>query len=338
MVTLRQLQDDARSTAHRELSNRPFDVLLRCFAISVGADTATLFTRDEPGGTHIAATWRRDGRTISAAPATPDALVERALAGNGDGALVESALDAGGHRHRAVAAAFSSNERVLGAIHAGFESPSSKSDSQLVWAADSYARLAAFSMSRETPREPAGYDALTGCLDPARVDEVLRGEIERSRRRGHRLSCCMIDLDGFERINDKLGPVEGDYVLAAVGAALRGGTRRYDAVGRRGGDEFMIVLPETGGDERRRIGERFRTAIRSGVAEAPGIQIDASVGVVEWDGEESADDLVRAADRSMRMARARGGGRVEADEVREPGDGDGDGLVEITRHLIRPFS
>ncbi len=334
MVT--ELQGEARSTAHGELSKRPFDVLLRCFAISIGADTATLFARDEPGGTHIAATWRRDGRPISAAPAAPDALVERALAGNGNGALVESAPDAEGHRHPAVAAAFGSNERVLGAIHAGFESPSPKSDSQLLWAADSYARLAAFCVSRETPRGSAGYDALTGCLDPARVAEVLRAEIERSRRRGHRLSCCMIDLDGFEEINDKLGPVEGDYVLAAVGAALRGGTRPYDAVGRHGGDEFMIVLPETGGDERRRLGERFRTAIRSGVAEATGIQIDASVGVVEWDGEESPDDLVRAADRSMRMARAHGGGRVEADEMREAGEGDS--LAEITRHLVRPFS
>jgi diguanylate cyclase (GGDEF)-like protein len=331
-------QDEASQPMHHGLRRRSFDVLLRCFANSLGADTATLFARDEQRGTHVAAAWTRD-RLATAMPERPDSLVERALAGNG--ALVDSTVDANGHqRHRAVAAAFSSDQRVVGAIHAGFDRPASASFAQLIWSADLYAGLAALCMSRDAALSDvlgsASYDALTGCLDRTGTDEVLDAEIERSRRRGHPLSCCMIDLDRFKQINDNLGHVEGDRVLAATGAALRCAVRRYDAVGRLGGDEFIVVLPETAGHGSRDLGQRFRRAIRSGVAEATGIQVDASVGAAEWNGQAAADDLVRAADESMRAAKARGGGRVEADEgSSEVGS---DRLVELTRHLTRPWS
>ena len=331
-------QDQAPQSLRPGLRRRSFDVLLRCFANSIAADTGTLFARDEQRGTHVAAAWARDRRG-PAAPERPDALVERALAGSG--ALVDSAVDANGHqRHHAVAAAFSSDERVVGAIRAGFDRPASADYAQLIWSADLYAGLAALCMSRDAALADvlgsASYDALTGCLDRTGTDEVLDAEIDRSRRRGHPLSCCMIDLDRFKQINDNRGHVEGDRVLAATGAALRGAVRRYDAVGRLGGDEFIVVLPETAGHGSRGLGQRFREAIRSGVAEATGIQVDASVGAVEWNGQASADDLVRAADGSMRAAKARGGGRVEADEGSS--EGGSDRLVELTRHLIRPWS
>ena len=255
----------------------------------------------------------------------------------GQGALVQSALDREGYGHRAVAAAFSSEERVLGAIHATFEPPSGQAYGELVWAADSFARLAALCMARDVTVAAAlgsaSFDALTGCLSYAGVMEVLEAEVERSQRRGHRLSCCMIDIDSFKQINDTRGHIEGNRVLAAVGEALRSAARRYDAVGRFGGDEFMIVLPETGGHARRHVAERLRASIRSTV-EVTSIPIDTSIGIVEWDGESTPDDLVEAADRAMQEAKAHGGARVEAEPVRE---GAADGLAELTRHLTRPW-
>lgn len=332
MVTpVQEPQDEARSKLHRGVRERSFDVLLRCFASSVGADTAALFAREE-GDTHVAATWACDDRERSV-PRTRDGLVDRAL--EGGGAAVQSAIDGAGHGHTGVAAAFSSDERVLGAIYAGFDPPWVQSYHQLVWTADSYARLAALCMSRDPTISAvlgsSGFDPLTGCLTYEGLLEVLDGEIERSRRRGHRLSCCMIDIDGFTEINDRRGRIEGNRVLTAVGEALRSATRRYDTVGRFGGDGFIIVLPETGAHSQRRVAERFQASMRSAVAEATSVAIDGSVGVVEWDGEGSAADLVQAAERLMRHAKASGRGRVDS----QPTADQVDGLAELTRELVR---
>ena len=334
MTPVQEPHDEAREELHRGMRGRSFDVLLRCFASAVGADTATLFACEEPDEVHVAATWTRD--LLDDPVPARDGLVDRALKGHG--ALVQSALDRDGYGHRAVAAAFSSDERVLGAIHATFDPPSGQPYGELVWSADSFARLAALCMARDVTVAAAlgsaSFDALTGCLSFAGAMEVLEAELERSQRRGHRVSCCMIDIDKFKQINDTRGHIEGNRVLAAVGEALRTEARRYDAVGRFGGDEFMIVLPETGGHARRHVAERLRSSIRSTV-ETTSIPIDSSIGIVEWDGESSAAELVEAADRSMQEAKAHGGARVEAEPVRE---GAADGLTELTRHLTRPWA
>lgn len=332
MVTpVQEPQDEARSKLHRGVRERSFDVLLRSFANSVGADTAMLFAR-ENGDTHVAATWACDDRERTV-PETRDGLVDRAL--EGGGAVVQSAIDGAGHGHTGVAAAFSSDERVLGAIYAGFDPPWVQSYHQLVWTADSYARLAALCMSRDPTiaavLSSSGFDPLTGCLSYEALLEVLDGEIERSRRHGHRLSCCVVDIDGFAEINDRRGRIAGNRVLAAVGDALRSASRRYDTIGRFGGDGFVIVLPETGAHSQRRVAERFQASMREAVAEATSVAMDASVGVVEWEREDSAADLVQAAERLMRNAKACGRGRVDS----QPSADRGDGLAELTRELVR---
>ncbi|MGH2985957.1 MAG: GGDEF domain-containing protein [Solirubrobacterales bacterium] len=332
MVTpVEEPQDETRSKLPGGVRGRAFDVLLGCFAGSVGADTATLFAR-ENGVSHLAATWAR-GDSERSVPRTRDGLVQRAL--DGGGAQVQSAIDGAGHGHTGVAAAFSSDQGVLGAIYAGFEPPSVRAHRQLVWAADSYAQLAALCMSGDATIAAvlgsSGFDALTGCLNYAGLLDALDAEIQRSKRRGHWLTCCMIDIDGFTEINERRGQIEGDRVLAAVGETLRSSTRRYDAVGRFRGNAFIIVLPETGGHSHRRIAERLQAAVRWGVAEATSVAIEASVGVVEWDGEDSATDLVSAAETTMRTAKASGRGRVDS----QPSADRADGLAELTRELVR---
>jgi diguanylate cyclase (GGDEF)-like protein len=233
---------------------------------------------------------------------------------SGEGPLVESAEPEGQGGFRAVAAAVTSPRRIVGALCAGFEPPSRRERPDLAWAADAHAQLASLCISPDAALPEllgsAGLDPLTGCLSYAGALEVLEAEIRRSQRRGHRLSCCMLDIDGFKRLNDRWGHVEGNRVLAVAGEGLRSAARRYDAVGRFGGDEFIVVLPETDVDKAGRVGERLREGLRSVVAGATTLPIDASVGVAEWNGQGTALELIEATDQALRSVKAQGGGRV----------------------------
>ena len=333
---VREPQQETRARLNRGVRGRSFEMLLRCFADCVGADTAMLLAREhnQKPGANVLATWTRDGREPSVSW-TSNSLIGRTF--EGDGALLESPSNGDGGGHRAIAATISSHERVVGALYAGFEPPSRQSPDELVWAAESYARLAGLCMSRDDVAVAAvlgsaGFDTLTGCLSRGGVIEVLHAEIQRSQRQGHRLSCGMIDLDGLKRVNDGRGHLEGNHLLTAVGAALRSATRRYDAVGRIGGDEFLIVLPETGGQRGHRLAGRLLASVHSAIAEATTIPVGASVGIVEWDGEGSPADVIEATDRMVREAKARGGGRVQS---QSSASGRLDGLAELTRQLGR---
>jgi diguanylate cyclase (GGDEF)-like protein len=311
------------------------DVLLHCFADSIGAHGAMLMERRKNPGAAVLATWARNGRP---APGTwtSDGLLAHAFDGRGPWVESDPPVEGGGHR--VSAAPVSSPTGVIGAIYATFEPPSRATRDQLVWTTECYARLAALCMSGEELTLPAalgngGYDPLTGCLTYAASMEVLRAEVQRTQRRGHRLSACMIDLDGFKRVNDEHGHLEGNRVLGVVGGALLSAARRYDAVGRFGGDEFMVVLPETGGADGERIAKRFLACLRAAIETAPPDSIDASVGLMEWDGESSPLQLLDGADLMMREAKGAGGGRVRWQRSAP----ETDGLTELSRHMYGSF-
>jgi len=137
----------------------------------------------------------------------------------------------------------------------------------------------------------AGYDPLTGCLSYGRMLEAVGSEIQRSQRRGARLCCCFLGLGGFNRANDVDARLVRHQVLAAAGEALRAGVRSYDSVGRFDGDQFMVMLPETGAQAAVRIGERLRAGVRAAVAATTDLPLDVSVGIVEWNKDDSALDL-----------------------------------------------
>jgi diguanylate cyclase (GGDEF)-like protein len=319
---------------------RAFEVVLRCFADAVGADVAVFSTRDDGEGPHtkVVASWSREGRE-AAAPWPAEDLLGRVI--ESEQPLVEPSSGGNGPGLSAVAAAVSSHEQTVGAIYAGFAPSSSQSCEELVWVAESYARLAGLCMFHNDRNDgsvaevlgSAGVDTLTGCLSYGGTIELVNGEIKRSQRHGHRLSCCMIDLDGFKSVNDLRGHLEGNQVLAAVGAGLRSAARDYDSVGRFGGDEFVVVLPETGVVPGQRLAGRFLATAEAAIAETTTVHAGASVGIVEWDGNGSASDMLEAADRLMREAKATGGTRVRTDSLRNPPE---DGIAALHNHLLLP--
>jgi two-component system cell cycle response regulator len=126
-------------------------------------------------------------------------------------------------------------------------------------------------------------DTLTGLPNRRYLNENLRGEIERARRFGHSLSLVLTDIDHFKRVNDTHGHATGDLVLRAFGELLADTVRRdVDWVVRYGGEEYLIILPETGMDGAMVIAEKLRAAtesLRIDVADAA-IHLTASFGVV----------------------------------------------------------
>jgi len=148
-----------------------------------------------------------------------------------------------------------------------------------------------------------GYDPLTGCLSYGRVLEAVGSEIQRSRRRGTRLSCCSLGLEAFEMVNGAEGPEVGGRVLAAGGEAIRAGVRAYDSVARFDGDEFLIVLPETDVRVAARVARRLQLAVGAAVAQATDRNIEALIGIAVWSEGESATDLIEAAEHALRGAK-----------------------------------
>ena len=143
---------------------------------------------------------------------------------------------------------------------------------------------------------------------PARLLE----EMERSRRSGDALSVLLIDLDHFKRVNDTHGHAVGDQVLRAFVERVRAATRRVDLLVRRGGEEFVLIMPATTSREASIIAERVRQQVSEKpieVGEALVIQT-ASIGVATWDGRESPQALERRADAAMYMAKSEGRDRV----------------------------
>ncbi len=160
-------------------------------------------------------------------------------------------------------------------------------------------------------------DDLTGAFNRRAFAELFEREEERSRTAGRPLSLVCFDLDRFKAINDHHGHAAGDRVLVGVVAAARQRLRKHDLLFRWGGDEFLILLPQTTADEAAALGERLRDNIAATevAPDLPGVT--ASVGVAAADaGTASADDLVRRADDAVYRAKALGGDRVVASAVR----------------------
>jgi diguanylate cyclase (GGDEF)-like protein len=129
--------------------------------------------------------------------------------------------------------------------------------------------------------------------------------------RGRPMAVVMIDLDQFKRVNDSRGHLEGDQVLQSVADALRRSTREVDVVGRYGGDEFVIVLPDTNQDEGRVAGNRFVTAIREvGMKFDPAGPVTASAGLSIARPGDSVETVLKRADDFAYSAKGKGGNRL----------------------------
>jgi diguanylate cyclase (GGDEF)-like protein len=158
-------------------------------------------------------------------------------------------------------------------------------------------------------------DGLTGLYNRRYFMELLNLEFQRSVRQNHTLSVLMLDLDHFKRVNDCHGHQAGDLALASAARILRNGVRGSDLVGRFGGEEFAIALPETGHAEAMELSERLCQDIRAWVGDLDQgkvLKITCSIGVATWrpDTARPLDSVIRQADDALYMAKEQGRDRV----------------------------
>ena len=176
--------------------------------------------------------------------------------------------------------------------------------------------------AREALRVQATHDALTGLFNRGRVLEILAAEIARSERELRRLAVLMVDLDRFKQINDTLGHQAGDAVLREAARRMQAATRQYDAPGRYGGEEFLIVLPGCGAREGYAQAERIREAFAREpfAAGTDSLAVTCSIGVSSRDAcaAGDADRLIREADAALYDAKNRGRNSVMAFVPAEP--------------------
>ena len=170
--------------------------------------------------------------------------------------------------------------------------------------------------TREALRIQATHDALTGLLNRGRVLEFLATEIARSERELRPLSVLMVDLDRFKQVNDTRGHMAGDAVLREAARRMKSATRQYDAPGRYGGEEFLIVLPGCGARDARAQAERIREAFAAEpfVAGGEALPVTCSIGVSSRDvcAAVDAGRLIREADDALYAAKNQGRNRVVA--------------------------
>ena len=162
-------------------------------------------------------------------------------------------------------------------------------------------------------------DPLTRVYNRMRLEEVFQHEIPRAERYGKTFSAMMLDLDDFKDINDSYGHPTGDRVLVTVAAVLRSNIRNTDTLGRWGGEEFLIICPETDLEGTQKLAEQLRLKLQ--MHEFPVVgKVSASFGVACHRPGEKENDLVRRADQALYLAKSRGKNRVE---VSRPDDGAG---------------
>jgi diguanylate cyclase (GGDEF)-like protein len=143
---------------------------------------------------------------------------------------------------------------------------------------------------------------------------VLRAEMSRATRYGRPLSVMMIDVDGFKGFNDTYGHPQGDVLLRLMATLLRTNTRSVDHVGRYGGEEFLVILPETTSEDAYYLAERMRHVIETAgfpTGRDESVVMTVSVGVASFpEDAANAGDLVQRADEAMYQAKRSGKNRV----------------------------
>jgi two-component system cell cycle response regulator len=155
-------------------------------------------------------------------------------------------------------------------------------------------------------------DPLTGLANRRFILSQLASLVSGTRRHGRPLSIAIVDVDHFKSVNDRHGHQVGDRVLVGVTAALRGHMRAEDQLGRLGGEEFLVVLPDTDHDDAMAAAERMREEVAGTMADHDGVplRVTVSLGVATWELEEPPELLMRRADEALYAAKAGGRDRV----------------------------
>jgi diguanylate cyclase len=164
----------------------------------------------------------------------------------------------------------------------------------------------------ERMQHMAAHDELTGVLNRRSVDEALRLEQERAERYAGTFSVCVMDLDHFKRINDGHGHAAGDAVLKAFAGLTRACMRPTDIVGRYGGEEFILVLPQTPAAGARIVAERIRARCIELGFEPPlqALRLTVSIGIAQYEAGEDCSRTIGRADSALYRAKNEGRDRV----------------------------
>jgi len=152
----------------------------------------------------------------------------------------------------------------------------------------------------------ASHDALTGCYNRRSMRNILANEAARARRHGRSLSLALVDVDLMKQVNDSMGHDVGDAVLCRLVEIITRAKRAADSLARWGGDEFVIIMPDTSAEQAEAAMQRIAETFRTSVKELPGLppkladlDIGVSCGVVEYQAEETVTDFLRRADELM---------------------------------------
>ncbi|WP_170145623.1 GGDEF domain-containing protein [Hydrogenothermus marinus] len=164
--------------------------------------------------------------------------------------------------------------------------------------------------------EVANFDTLTNVYNRRKLYEILEYEIEKVKRYKRPLSLMIIDIDDFKKINDTYGHNFGDEILKEVAKILKSNIRKIDYVGRLGGEEFLVILPETTKEEAFFVGEKLRSAVERYFEANYGKKLTISIGISELDEsllcnedcklEKIILDLIEVADKSLYIAKRNG--------------------------------
>lgn len=151
-------------------------------------------------------------------------------------------------------------------------------------------------------------DPLTGLLNRRGIDEAFLQEAARSERQASRLCAAIVDLDDFKALNDTHGHVVGDRALVHVASLIRRTLRPTDRVGRLGGEEFLVLLPDTGPAEAATVMNRIRQALAASPLQEAGetIRITFSSGIAERTAREALEPLLERADTALYRAKRAG--------------------------------
>lgn len=169
--------------------------------------------------------------------------------------------------------------------------------------------------ARDTFRTRASHDSLTGLWNHEEILNILAQELARAEREGKSVGVIMADIDFFKKINDTYGHLAGDVVLRLTAGKLHSLMRSYDFIGRYGGEEFLVILPECCPECAVAFAERLRLCVSSDSIDTPEgmIPVTVSLGVTVSSKERmnDADSLVKAADKALYRAKENGRNRVE---------------------------
>ncbi|HEX6802223.1 MAG TPA: diguanylate cyclase [Terriglobales bacterium] len=167
--------------------------------------------------------------------------------------------------------------------------------------------------AQESLRFHAEHDALTGVLNRRAIRDVLRKELSRCRREKNTLGVILADVDHFKKVNDHYGHASGDAVLVTVVQRISATLRSYDAVGRYGGEEFLIIAPGCDLALAQKLAERIRSSISDEAIDLGNdtANVTVSLGVILGTAESDPEFLVAQADTAMYHAKRNGRNRIE---------------------------